>query len=196
MGCRSQPPFVWIFTRHRTKKPTEDCLSPRKTTTIISVFSHKWWKRRGIKAPPFFWGLHWTQGTGSFQASKAEKPDNSALLYGGISEKPCFHSKKYAAPPPDLGKGSARARNGNFFSRRLYYYDTEQKENQAILALAGGQTLQRWLLPIPKALEAIPIPNKPSVSPRRHPCTKKAPPYPILAGKNLREPSRRTAVFL
>ena len=123
-------------------------------------------------------------GNRFFQVSKAEKTDNSALLYGEISEKPCFNSKKGAAPPPPyLGKGSARARNGNFFSRRLYYYDTEQKENQAILALAGGQSLQRWLLPLPKALEAIPIPNKPSVSPRRHPCTKKAAPYPILAEK-------------
>ena len=110
-------------------------------------------------------------------------------------KNPAFTAKNTPPPPPDLGKGSARARNGNFFSRRLYYYDTEQKENQAILALAGGQSLQRWLLPIPKALEAIPIPNKPSVSPRRHPCTKKVPPVSYSCRKNLREPSRRTAVF-
>lgn len=52
-------------------------------------------------------------------------------------KNPAFTAKNTPPPPPDLGKGSARARNGNFFSRRLYYYDTEQKENQAILALAG-----------------------------------------------------------
>lgn len=115
---------------------------------------------------------------------KRKKPIIQRFYMVKYPKNPAFTAKNTPPPPPpDLGKGSARARNGNFFSRRLYYYDTEQKENQAILALAGGQSLQRWLLPIPKALKAIPIPNKPSVSPRRHPCTKKAPPYPILAEK-------------
>ena len=72
-GCRSQPPFVWIFTRHQTKKPTEDCLSPRKTTTIISVFSHKWWKRRGIKAPPFFLGAALDAGNRFFPSIESGK---------------------------------------------------------------------------------------------------------------------------
>lgn len=73
VGCHSPPPSVWIFTRHQTKKPTEDCLSPRKTTTIISVFSHKWWKRRGIKAPPFFFGAALDAGNRFFPSIESGK---------------------------------------------------------------------------------------------------------------------------
>lgn len=73
LRCRSPPPSVWIFTRHQTKKPTEDCLSPRKTTTIISVFSHKWWKRRGKKAPPFFFGAALDAGNRFFPSIESGK---------------------------------------------------------------------------------------------------------------------------
>lgn len=69
---------------------------------------------------------------------KRKKPIIQRFYMVKYPKNPAFTAKNTPPPPPpDLGKGSARARNGNFFSRRLYYYDTEQKENQAILALAG-----------------------------------------------------------
>ena len=87
------------FHATSNKKPTEDCLSPRKTTTIISVFSHKWWKRRGIKAPPFFfWGCIGRREQVFSKYRKRKKPIIQRFYMVKYPKNPAFTAKN--TPPP------------------------------------------------------------------------------------------------
>ena len=50
---------------------------------------------------------------------------------GEYPKKTCIHNKKAPSPRQYGQRNGARARNGNFFSRHIYY-NTEPQEKQAI----------------------------------------------------------------